>query len=45
MELIGDKLRQKKKQIPFPPQRANSLVGDPGFGNDKQNGMTIKEFF
>ncbi len=25
-----------EKQIPFPPQRASALAGDPGFGNDNQ---------
>ena len=36
-----------QKQIPFPPQRANALAGDPGFGNDKQKdyGMTSKGLF
>jgi hypothetical protein len=28
---------KRQQQIPFPRQRANSLVGGPGFGNDKQN--------
>ena len=28
--------RQEQKQIPYPPQRANSRVGDPDYGNDKQ---------
>ena len=27
---------QDQNQIPFPPQRASSLVGNPGFGNDKK---------
>jgi hypothetical protein len=30
--------KQGQKQIPFPPQRTNSSVGDPGFGNDNQRG-------
>jgi 23S rRNA pseudouridine2605 synthase len=27
---------EKQKQIPFSPQRAKALAGDPDFGNDKQ---------
>jgi hypothetical protein len=29
-------LGRNQKQIPFPPQRASALAGDPGCGNDKQ---------
>ena len=32
-----DSIKQpRQKQIPYPPQRANSRVGDPDYGNDKQ---------